>query len=91
MMIIICDLKLYDTKAFKATMVYTDPPVSETSSNLLGNDIDMTITIEGSSSVLYPNGLDLWVYFIVEERMRIVTIILSKSQFPRENCLKEEW
>ncbi|KNB46743.1 Peptidase S8/S53 domain-containing protein [Blastocystis sp. subtype 4] len=49
-------IPLYDTKAFKATMVYTDPPVSETSSNLLGNDIDMTIKIEGSSSVLYPNG-----------------------------------
>lgn len=36
-------------------MVYTDPPVSEASSNLLGNDIDMTITIEGSSTVYYPN------------------------------------
>jgi len=86
-----CDLKLYDTKAFKATMVYTDPPVSETSSNLLGNDIDMTIKIEGSSSVLYPNGLDLSEYFIVEEQVRIVTTILNKSRFPRENCLKEEW
>ena len=59
-------------------MVYTDPPVSETSSNLLGNDIDMTITIEGSSSVLYPNGLDLWGEFILEEHKRIVTTISNK-------------
>lgn len=55
---IIFKIPLISAKAFKATMVYTDPPVSEASSNLLGNDIDMTITIEGSSTVYYPNEMN---------------------------------
>ena len=39
------------------TMVYTDVPVSDFSSNLLGNDIDLTVKAKGGSKVVYPNDL----------------------------------
>lgn len=39
------------------TMVYTDVPVSDFSSNLLGNDIDLTVNVKGRSKVVYPNDL----------------------------------
>ena len=38
-------------------MVYTDVPVSDFSSNLLGNDIDLTVNVKGRSKVVYPNDL----------------------------------
>ena len=38
-------------------MVYTDVPVSDFSSNLLGNDIDLTVKLKGGSKVVYPNDL----------------------------------
>ena len=38
-------------------MVYTDVPVSDFSSNLLGNDIDLTVKLKGRSKVVYPNDL----------------------------------
>lgn len=38
-------------------MVYTDVPVSDFSSNLLGNDIDLTVKAKGGSKVVYPNDL----------------------------------
>ena len=39
------------------TMVYTDVPVSDFSSNLIGNDIDLTVKAKGGSEVVYPNDL----------------------------------
>lgn len=38
-------------------MVYSDVPVTDFSSNLIGNDIDLTVKAKGGSRVVYPNNL----------------------------------
>ena len=57
------------------TMVYTDVPVSDFSSNLIGNDIDLTVKAKGGSEVVYPNDLDSADRYNNQEQ-----ITLSKSK-----------
>ncbi|OAO13468.1 serine protease family S08A [Blastocystis sp. ATCC 50177/Nand II] len=47
---------LSSAAAFKATLVWTDPPGASSSTFQLVNDLDLTVTFEHSGVVVYPNG-----------------------------------
>ena len=60
------------------TMVYTDVPVSDFSSNLLGNDIDLTVQAKGGSKVVYPNDLDSADRYNNQEQITLSSSKLSE-------------
>ena len=60
------------------TMVYTDVPVSDFSSNLLGNDIDLTVQAKGGSKVVYPNDLSSADRYNNQEQITLSSSKLSE-------------
>ena len=59
-------------------MVYTDVPVSDFSSNFLGNDIDLTVKAKGGSEVVYPNDLSSADHYNNQEQITLSRTKLSE-------------
>ena len=58
-------------------MVYLDVPVTDFSSNLIGNDIDLTVKAKGGSRVVYPNNLSSADRYNNQEQITLTKLKLS--------------
>ena len=46
---------LHSVSSFKATLVWTDPASSQSSTNLLVNDLDLLLSVNSTNKIIFPN------------------------------------